>query len=288
LHPDLHRLLPADLRREWGLAAEGANGDGGDGDGGDAGGGGGAKSKRKPSRQIRIGEVRAALDWIVTTSSRGRAKVVLIHPAEAMNPQAANALLKTLEEPPQGARLLLTTAEPALLLPTVRSRCQMLRLAPPTADEATRWLQAQGVSEPAAGLATLLAACSQHPLDVQRLLAEGIDGARGSGVPRAVLGQGGAGGATAFSGWPAARVLDALQKLCHDGMALAGGAAPRFFAAAQLPRPAGMPALAEWSRELSRMARQIDHPWNEGLWVDAALERARAAWRGEGSDTLTG
>jgi DNA polymerase-3 subunit delta' len=273
-HPDLHELLPEELRREKGDAGEPGDAEG------DAEGGG-VKSKRKPSRQIRIGEVRAAIDWVVTTSSRGRAKVVLVHPAEAMNLQSASALLKTLEEPPQGAKLLLTAAEPALLLPTVRSRCQALRLAPPTAEAAARWLQAQGVDDPA----TLLAACSQHPLDVQRLLADGIDGARWAAVPRAIVGQGGQ-GAAAFAGWPPARVLDTLQKLCHDGMALAGGAAPRFFAAAGLPRPAGLSALADWSCELSRMARQIDHPWNEGLLMEALIERARAAWQGEALATL--
>ena len=75
--------------------------------------------------------MRTAIDWVVQSSSRGRAKVVLLHPAEAMNLQAASALLKTLEEPPGQARLLLSTADEARLLPTVRSRCQRIRLAAP-------------------------------------------------------------------------------------------------------------------------------------------------------------
>ncbi len=270
LHPDLHTLMPEDLRRQLGAVAEVA----------DAEGDGSSKGKRKPSRQIRIGEVRAAIDWIVTTSSRGRAKVVLVHPAEAMNLQAASALLKTLEEPPAGARLLLTAAEPAQLLPTVRSRCQLLRLVPPAADVAERWLREQGVQSPAA----LLAACSQRPLDVQRLLADGVDAARWAALPPALLTRGAA--TAALAGWPPARVLDALHKLCHDGMAVASGAAPRFFDLQSLPRPQGLPALAAWSRDLARLARQIDHPWNEGLLIEALVAQARAAWRGEASDTL--
>ena len=107
-HPDLHRLLPEALRQQLGLASAEA------GDAADAAeGGGSAKGKRKPSRQIRIEEVRAAIDWAATTSSRGGAKVILMHPAEAMNLQAASALLKTLEEPPAGVRLLLASAAPA-------------------------------------------------------------------------------------------------------------------------------------------------------------------------------
>ncbi|MFT3821781.1 MAG: DNA polymerase III subunit delta' [Rubrivivax sp.] len=274
-HPDLFRLFPEALRQQLGA-----------GDGGEA-----AESessakaaKRKPSRQIRIDEVRAAIDWVATTSARGRAKVVLIHPAEAMNLQSASALLKTLEEPPRGARLLLSAAQPAQLLPTVRSRCQVLRLPPPGADAARQWLAAQGLEQPE----VLLAAASGRPLEAAALAAAGIDAARWQALPAAVLA--GQGPGQAVAGWPAAQVLDALQKLCHDALALAVGAAPRFFPPPAWPgRPASAATLAAWSRELSRLARQIDHPWSEPLLIDALLLQARAAWRGrsaEASDTL--
>lgn len=271
-HPDLHLLMPEDLRLQLG-AASADPGDAGDGEGG-------AKSRRKPSRQIRIDEVRAAIDWVATTSSRGRGKVVLIHPAEAMNLQAASALLKTLEEPPRGARLLLSASQPAQLLPTVRSRCQVVRLPSPPPALARQWLATQGLAEPD----VLLAACSQRPLEALALARSGIDAQRWTALPGAVLsGQG-----QALAGWPAARVLDALQKLCHDGMALALGAAPRFYPLAALKPPASISALADWGRALARQARQIDHPWNEGLLVDTLLLQAQAAWRGKASpsDTL--
>ena len=271
LHPDLHRLVPEDLRPQLGLVGT----DGGEGDAES-----GARSKRKPSRQIRVDDVRAAIDWIVTTSSRGRAKVVLIHPAEAMNVQSANALLKTLEEPPRGARLLLTTSEPGHLLPTVRSRCQLVRLHPPMPDEARQWLQARGQKQPD----VLLAASSGHPLEALAMTAAGIDAARWAAVPEAVLLR----QSTVFSGWAQARVLDALQKLCHDGLAMTVGAAPRFFPAAGLRQPLSISALCAWSKSLAQLSRRIDHPWNEGLLVDALLLQAHAAWTGraERSDTL--
>ena len=268
VHPDLHRLLPEALRLELGLADAAKADDDGASESG-------AKGRRKPSRQIRIDEVRGAIDWVATTSSRGGGKVVLVHPAEAMNLQSANALLKTLEEPPPGARLLLTAAEPAQLLPTVRSRCQVVRLTPPPADEARRWLLAQGLAQPD----VLLAACSQRPLDALALAAAGIDAARWAALPQAVLAR----QTAALAGWRLDRVLDALQKMCHDGLALATGGDARFFPAAALPRPRSAPAMAAWSRELARLARHAEHPWNEGLLVDTLLVRAAAAWKGDGA-----
>ncbi|MFO1329342.1 MAG: DNA polymerase III subunit delta' [Rubrivivax sp.] len=269
-HPDLRRLLPEALARDLGL----------DEAGDEAGADGEGRARRKPSRQIRIDEVRAAIDWVATSSSRGRGKVVLIHPAEAMNLQAANALLKTLEEPPPSARLLLATPQPAQLLPTVRSRCQVLRLKPPTAAQARQWLADRGVAD----AEVLLAAAGGRPLEAASLAAAGIDATRWSALPDAVLAQHSA----AFSGWPLAQVLDALLKLCHDGMAHATGAAPRFFPAPVLPAPASLPALAAWHRQLTAWARRADHPWNESLAVEAILQQAATAWRGGrvGSDTL--
>lgn len=266
LHPDVHRLLPEELRLQLG----------GPGADAEADGEGGSKSRRKPSRQIRIDEVRAAIDWIVTTSSRGRAKVVLIHPAEALNLQSANALLKTLEEPPRGARLLLTAAEPEQLLPTVRSRCQRLRLNTPEPEQARAWLQAQGLDQPD----VLLAACAQRPLEALALAEQGVDAVRWAALPKAVLAGQGAGPGP-FAGWPLGRVLDALQKLCHDGQVLLAGGTPRFFPVAALPRPQAAAALAAWGRDLARQARHIDHPWNEGLLVESLLLGAQAAWRGQ-------
>src|SRR5687767_7560739 len=156
LHPDLFVLLPQTLRREHGWLLVDDKPDAED-------------SKRKPSRQIRIDEVRALIDWSTMTSARGRGKVALLHPAEALNLQSANALLKTLEEPPPGTRLVLTCTDPALLLPTVLSRCQRQRLAEPAPEQAVAWLAGQGVADPA-DAQVVLAACSGRPLDALALV----------------------------------------------------------------------------------------------------------------------
>lgn len=264
-HPDLHRLLPEELRRQIepeGSAEEGQGTDGGEG-----------RKGRKPSRQIRIDEVRRAIDWAATTSSRGRGKVVLVHPADAMNLQAASALLKTLEEPPRGVRLLLSATAPDRLLATVRSRCQAVRLAPVPAEQAQRWLADQGVH----GAEVMLAACGGRPLEAAAMVAAGVDAAQWAALPTAVLN----GQAAALASWPLARVLDALIKLCHDGMAVAVGGAPRYFPV-QSVRPArSLEALSQWQRELLELARRSEHPWNEALMLEALIRRARGVWRGE-------
>ena len=94
------------------------------------------------SKQIRVEQVREVLGELSLTSYEGRASVRLFAPAEAINVQAANALLKTLEEPRRDAYLLLVAAQPSLLPATVRSRCLRLRVAAPSYDAALAWLQA--------------------------------------------------------------------------------------------------------------------------------------------------
>jgi len=271
-HPDLRVLLPEAIAQTLGWAAAGEDVDGGDG----------SRSKKKPSRQIRIDEVRAAIDWTGRTSSRGGAKVVVIHPAEAMNTQSASALLKTLEEPPGGARLLLSCAQPEQLLPTVRSRCQRVVLPAPSAAQAVQWLLAQGLPglPDERSAAVLLAATGGLPLDVLDWLAAGVSADSWAALPAAVA----AGRLQALAGWPLPRAIDALSKLCHDAMVQAAGGAPRHYPS--VPAGAGLPALAGWSQQMARAARSQDHPWNEALRIEALLGQGAACWRG-GSNAQT-
>jgi DNA polymerase-3 subunit delta' len=101
-----------------------------------------------PSLWITIAHVRALIDWAQLTSHRRVAKVAVIVPAERMNVAAANALLKTLEEPPPGTYLILVAHQPGRLPATVRSRCQWLASPVPSEATATEWLLGQGVAEP--------------------------------------------------------------------------------------------------------------------------------------------
>jgi len=94
------------------------------------------------SRQIRIEQVRDLAAELALTSHAGGYKVGVITPADALNRFAANALLKTLEEPPARTLLVLVASVPSRLPPTIVSRCQRLRVPMPTRAEAIAWLTA--------------------------------------------------------------------------------------------------------------------------------------------------
>jgi DNA polymerase-3 subunit delta' len=110
-------------------------------------------SGKKPSKQISVDQVRGLADFIGMSAHQGGRRVVVIYPAEAMNPNAANALLKNLEEPPQGLLFILVAHKPQQLLPTILSRCLSFALPAPDAASASRWLAEQGVKNPAEALA---------------------------------------------------------------------------------------------------------------------------------------
>jgi DNA polymerase-3 subunit delta' len=97
---------------------------------------------------IVVDRIRDLIAFAQLSTHRQRAKVALIYPAEAMNAQAANALLKTLEEPPGTMALLLVSHQAARLPPTIVSRCRRLAAPEPDAATAAAWLAAQGIDRP--------------------------------------------------------------------------------------------------------------------------------------------
>ncbi|MGV6848074.1 MAG: DNA polymerase III subunit delta' [Marinibacterium sp.] len=98
--------------------------------------------------RIVIDDVRALGRFFGLTASDGGRRVVIVDAADDMNPNAANALLKILEEPPARSALLLIAHQPARLLPTIRSRCRTLRLAPLGSDDMSRALEQAGAELP--------------------------------------------------------------------------------------------------------------------------------------------
>lgn len=261
-HADLRILLPESQRVARGWEAAGEGGEAGEG-------------RRKPSRWIRIAEVRDAIAWTSTTTARSRAKVLLLHPGEALQWEAASALLKTLEEPPPGTRIVLSCSDPERLLPTVRSRCQRVRLAAPASDQALEWLAARGVPGPA----VLLAAADGRPLDALALHEAGVDAAAWGELPRALA----QGRPQVWSGWPLPRALDAMHKLCHDLMAVAAGGAPRYFpaealdAAPAIASAAAIESLGRWADVLVQVRGRAEHPWNEALLIESLVAQGRDA-----------
>lgn len=107
-----------------------------------------AQAEGKPfelARSIRIRQIRAMQKRLVTRPTLGSRRAIIIDPADDMEKSAANALLKSLEEPPAGTFFLLVTHHPARLLPTIRSRCRTLRFPVLSDDQLTAMLDAAGV-----------------------------------------------------------------------------------------------------------------------------------------------
>jgi DNA polymerase III subunit delta' len=255
-HPDLLLLLPDVLRETLGWAAldEGPSAD--------------KASTAKASKAIKIEAVRRAVTFAQTTSSRGRVKVLVVHPAQQLNDIAANALLKTLEEPPGQARFILSSAAADALLPTLRSRCQAFPVPLPDAASASQWLAQQGVAQPH----VLLAATGGQPSDALAWFKEGITAQAWLSLPQQLCqGQG-----ATLANWPLPRVVQTMQKLCHDAMRLSVAAPPRYFSAEAWPANQRFDALAlsAWSRQLQAQSRHAEHPWSQALAVQTLVNEA--------------
>jgi DNA polymerase-3 subunit delta' len=103
------------------------------------------------SRIIRVREIRQMQQRLTTRPTLGKRRAIIIHPADDMNKEAANALLKSLEEPPQGTFFILVTHRPSRLLPTIRSRCRVLRFQTLSEGQLSDMLASEGhAPDPAA------------------------------------------------------------------------------------------------------------------------------------------
>jgi DNA polymerase-3 subunit delta' len=226
--------------------------------------------KRKPSKEIRVDAMRDTVEFAQRTSARGRGKVVLVFPAEQMNTITANALLKTLEEPPGDVKFVLASESAHQLLPTIRSRCLGHAMVWPDAQASKQWLESCGFESAPAQL--LLKAMGGRPEDAAAFGASGRDPASWALLPKAMT----RGDASFFKDWTLPQTIDALHKLCHDLIALQVGAAPRFFAAGDLVTGASFAALSDWGRALALGMRTMDHPFNAGLMLEALVGQAKS------------
>jgi DNA polymerase-3 subunit delta' len=132
-------------------------------------------------KAIKVDQVRSLCAGLGITSHGGRYKVAIVRPAEAMNINAANSLLKTLEEPTANTLLILASAAPGRLLATVRSRCQQIQVPMPVQEQALDWLAAHDVEGEAARRSLFLAggapllALTLHESGAETLMAECLE-----------------------------------------------------------------------------------------------------------------
>lgn len=124
-------------------------------------------------KMIKVDAVRQLVDFMAQTAQQGGRKVIVLYPAEAMNANAANALLKSLEEPTAETYLILISDQPSRLLATIRSRCQQVSLPLPAVDEARQWLQQSLPGLEADALEQLLGMAAGAPLRALALHEQG-------------------------------------------------------------------------------------------------------------------
>ena len=261
-HPDLCMLMPETLSLELGWPLDEVSQKKID------------EKDRKASKIIKVEAARQAVTFTQFTRSRGNTKVVLVYPAERMNMESANTLLKTLEEPVGAVRFVLATEAAHQLMPTVRSRCLTHHLQWPSEEEALPWLMSQANTPMSAEQARVVwRAAGGRPDDALRWAAMGLSAQTWSQLPKALA----QGQAQAMSDWEPVVQLEVMQKVCHDLMAVASGAAPRFFETDHLPAKAHLFRLQRWSQELMQAARSVEHPVNAGLRWEAWMSQAQQA-----------
>jgi DNA polymerase-3 subunit delta' len=234
-----------------------------------------ATEERKRDRShIGVADIRGLTVFLQKSPTRDHARTALLWPADSMNLAAANALLKILEEPPARTHLVLVARSLERLPATIRSRCRLLRLQGPSAQEARAWVRAQQVDQPELALAQV----GQAPLAAAELPA-----AFWTARERLLPGLAAVGG-RARQG----RLLDVaeavelphlvhlLQTWCLDLMAARHAIAPRYHpdhadALRRCAPNAGGEALFALARQLGHSRRLLEHPLNPRLAAEELL-----------------
>jgi len=282
-HPDLRIVVPDTLDWLRPLAAEEEEDDG------DEAADDGDRRTTRISREIKIEAVRSIGALVEVSAHRAGMRVVFLAPAEALNAPAANALLKMLEEPPPRTMFLLTSDRVDDVLPTIRSRCVLIRVAPPGADLAAKWLAEQGVPD----ATEALAAAGGAPLRVIEQMEE--DGAGLSAETARLLVDALAQGprldvigtASRLPRSPAlGQTIDLFQRWAWDLLALRQAGRVRYHRKqreilARLAASVAVGKLLAWEDSLRQARATADHPLNARLVVEALLSDYVACLRSE-------
>jgi len=255
-HPDFREIVPEAAQED----EEGADGEA-------------PRAEKAKSVFVKIEQIRGVADFISLTTHRSGYRVLLIHPAEAMLPAAANALLKTLEEPPQHTMIVLVSSHPARLLPTIRSRCRALTLAPPPRAEALEWLRGEGIE----GAEGALATAGGAPLLARSLAEPGEAALRKKILDELARGVGDVPGfAASLEKGALGRFLFWMQTWVHDLVRVRVAGTPRHHleylkALQSRARGADLDALLALDRELVEARRLESHPLNPRLVAEHLL-----------------
>lgn len=263
-HPDFRLIQPEAMAEEDGETPE-------------------PGSKKKPSQQITIDQIRALDDFLHVGTHRHGVRVVLVHPAEAMNRATANSLLKSLEEPIASTLFILVSNEPERLLPTIRSRCQTIPIPLPERGRAAEWLAQAGAGLGVEEAAHWLALAGGSPL-----LAVDLGTGDERGVLDALVGELSRGrlldplaAAVAVDrvikadkrSAPLRRMVEWAQKWLHDLTLLSEGEAARYFVAKtetlrDLAKTTDRVSLLAFNRKAIQYRLQCEQPLNSRLFLE--------------------
>jgi len=268
-HPDFRRVEPesrdsadkSDEKAETGAETKGESP---------------TRSVKRGGRPITIEAVREITAFLGFSSHRGGWRVAVIHPAEYMNTAAANALLKTLEEPPAGVLLILVSHQIGRLLPTVISRCRKVHVGLPETGRALAWLNEAGVENHAE---TLLAEAGGAPLAVLALADPERSSLRAAFLDQLArlpqedicqLAQSYQSMTGEVHGW--------LLRWVHDTLSQRLAGKPRYFLdraddTARVARVSDLTELLTFQRELSQAGRWLRHPLQPQLLLESWLIR---------------
>lgn len=225
----------------------------------------------KPSQEIKIDQVRDLSDFLNIGSHRGKRRLAVFHPAETMNANAANSLLKSLEDPASGACFILVSNNARHLIPTIRSRCISLPLGIPERDECLAWLKQQQVEN----AADWLAFAGGAPL----LAMDYAASERGERIGQVVdlLRRG---GREALLNWPATDrehieiLSEVLQKWSLDQAFAGFSGRPKYFPSGATGKRKGEPdAWLRFAREAGRYRVAARHPLNPKLFAADLISR---------------
>jgi DNA polymerase III subunit delta' len=227
----------------------------------------------KKATTISVDQIRALADFTNISSHRGGSKVVLVHPAEMLNANAANALLKNLEEPPPRTHFLLVAHRPHQVLPTIKSRCRQISLAIPDPDAAASWLARQGIREAEVALAHAGGA----PLLALQLSETEYWGTRAAFLRQLMIRDFDVlRVAEAVRDYPVPQLIALLQKWSYDIASYAALGRARYnpdyskAIAETAARVDGLAAL-RFHREMVRLQRIAQHPLNPRLFIEHLL-----------------
>ncbi|MEO8202877.1 MAG: DNA polymerase III subunit delta' [Betaproteobacteria bacterium] len=221
----------------------------------------------KPSHEIKVDQVRALAGFLNVGSHRGQRRLALFHPAETMNVNAANSLLKSLEDPASGACFILISHDSSALLPTIRSRCISLPVALPEASVSATWLASQQVAE----AADWLAFAGGAPL-LAKDYAESDRGVKIAQLAKLLR----VGGRDSVLNWPVPDrehmeiLAEVLQKWAYDQVFRQTIGRGRFFRAKEAKpasRKADVMAWIAFAREAGRYRVDARHPLNPKLFA---------------------